>query len=178
MAEHKNKSRAALRPLNVPTLALSVGGLGFLRPAPGTWGSVPPVAALGVLVLLEVQTQWLLTTAVILLVLASIACVVWGGYAEQRFGRKDAAEVVADETAGAALPAFAAVAFFAETPARLMALAAAFVLFRVFDIIKPWPAGRLEQLPQGWGVLLDDLAAGVYAMLVVIGGSWVLAAIA
>jgi phosphatidylglycerophosphatase A len=41
----------------------------------------------------------------------------------------------------------------------------AFVLFRIADIIKPWPARRLETLPHGWGVLIDDLAAAVYAML-------------
>ncbi|MFI4854029.1 MAG: phosphatidylglycerophosphatase A, partial [Phycisphaerales bacterium JB065] len=43
--------------------------------------------------------------------------------------------------------------------------AGAFVLFRIFDISKPWPVARLEKLPHGWGVLLDDLMAGVYALL-------------
>ena len=42
-------------------------------------------------------------------------------------------------------------------------LAAAFILFRLFDILKPWPAGRLEKLPGGWGIMADDVAAGLYA---------------
>jgi phosphatidylglycerophosphatase A len=174
LAEHKNKARAPLRPLNVATLALSVGGLGFLRPAPGTWGSLPPVVVLAVLVAAGTDATWLHVAGAVMLLASSVACVAWGGYAEDRFGRKDAAEVVADETAGVCLPAIAAVAVFAETSERLFALAAAFVLFRLFDIVKPWPGRRLERLPRGWGVLFDDLAAGVYAMIVIVVGAWIM----
>jgi phosphatidylglycerophosphatase A len=46
-------------------------------------------------------------------------------------------------------------------------LLGAFLLFRVFDILKPWPANQLQALPKGWGILADDLAAGVQALLVV-----------
>jgi len=102
-----------------------------------------------------------------LLVLASVACVAWGRYAETRFGRKDAAEVVADETAGVAPAVLVAIAMTGSgTDGRLLALGASFVLFRVFDILKVRPARRLEALPAGWGVLVDDLVAGAYAALV------------
>ncbi len=49
----------------------------------------------------------------------------------------------------------------------LLHMLAAFLFFRLFDILKPWPARRLEKLPGGWGIMLDDVAAGVYALLVV-----------
>jgi phosphatidylglycerophosphatase A len=193
---HKNKARAALRPLDSGTLALSVFGLGFLRPAPGTWGSVPPVALATVLMLSG--TAWWVHQVVLgaVLVVSSVACVAFGRYAESRFGRKDAAEVVADETAGqclalmlwpAGLHAGGAFTGFGEGasvgsaligPFLAMASAAfAFVAFRTSDIIKPWPARTLEKLPYGWGVLIDDLVAGLYAAIlvwIVVWGGWFL----
>jgi len=176
---HKNATRAPLRPLDGPTLALSCAGLGFLRPAPGTWGSVPPCALAALVVLLFPHP--LVFAAVIggVLLASSALCVALGNFAEARFGRKDAPEVVIDETAGQALALLALTPFLGMlgpgagshgglvTPSRLLVIAvaigAAFVLFRIFDILKPPPARRLEALPAGWGVLADDLAAGVYA---------------
>lgn len=166
----KNAARAPLRPLNLASLSLSVGGLGFLRPAPGTWGSMPPPAIIAGLGFFGVGNPGLHLVTAVLLVLSSVACVAWGGYAETRFGRKDAAEVVADETAGVCPAVFVAIAMTSETWPRLAALAGAFLLFRVFDILKPWPARQLEELREGWGVLIDDLVAGVYAALVLAGG--------
>jgi phosphatidylglycerophosphatase A len=165
----KNAVRAPLRPLNAATLALSVGGLGFLRPAPGTWGSMPPPAIAGILVLAGAGTGTMHAVVAGLLVLSSVACVLWGRYAEERFGRKDAAEVVADETAGVCPAVFVAIAMAEGLLVQCAALAGAFLLFRVFDIIKPAPARQLESLPAGWGVLIDDLVAGVYAALVLAG---------
>lgn len=159
----KNRTRAPLRPLDFPTLALSTGGLGFLRPAPGTWGSMPPPAILGLMVLLGASQTLLITTASVILALSCVICVIWGRYAEERFGRKDAAEVVIDETAGVAIAVIAAVAFGSHDMQVLAGLAMSFFAFRGFDIVKLWPANVLERLPHGWGVLLDDLAAGVYA---------------
>lgn len=174
MAEHKNRSRASLHPLNFRTLALTVGGLGFLRPAPGTWGSVPPVIIVGVMAALNFSSPVLIGVTVGLMLVASLTCIGFGAYAESRFGRKDAAEVVADETAGVCLPVMAAIVGHSDLQERLVALTVAFVLFRLFDIAKPWPMRWLEQFRFGWGVLLDDLAAGVYAalLLMVIAGLW------
>ncbi len=184
MLEHKNQQRAPLRPLDLPTLALTVGGLGFLRPAPGTWGSVPPAALAVVLVLANVPLLGILWAMGACTLLASVVCVVWGRYAERRFGRRDAAEVVADETAGAAIVVAEAGYWIGARQARaeaalenggtpddlllvaaIAAIAWAFVLFRVMDILKPWPVRRLERLPHGWGVLIDDLVAGLYALV-------------
>ena len=76
-------------------------------------------------------------------------------------GKKDPCEVVADELAGQAV-------VFLFVPASgyahpLIVAAGGFVLFRIFDILKPWPIRKLEKLPKGWGILADDLLAGVYA---------------
>jgi phosphatidylglycerophosphatase A len=166
-----------------PTLLLSVGSLGFMRPASGTWGSAPPAVLVFVLLLCGAGSGWISAGCVLLAAGGTAACVVWGSYAEKRFGRKDAAEVVADETAGCAV---AFVALPADVAARSslagvthadgavgavltagIVVAVGFVAFRVFDIAKLQPARGLEALPGGWGVALDDLMAGVYALAVV-----------
>ncbi|MFU8829760.1 MAG: phosphatidylglycerophosphatase A [Phycisphaerales bacterium] len=162
---HKNKHRAPIRPLNFPTLALSTFGLGFLRPAPGTWGSMPPPALVFVLLLAGASMTTITVTLLVVLLLSCIACVAYGRYAETRFGLKDAPEVVADETAGVCLPLLLWPALPTGFFEAAFYCGGAFVLFRIADIIKPWPARRLETLPHGWGVLIDDLAAAVYAML-------------
>jgi len=103
-----------------------------------------------------------------------------GEEAERRFGAKDAAEVVIDETAGVCLPVLAGLALpglaATDQAARwlwiLGAMAASFLLFRVLDIVKPWPARRLERLHAGWGVLADDLAAGAYAAILMLLMWW------
>ena len=152
------------QPSLLATAALTVGGLGFLRPAPGTWGSLPPPIVVGLMGLAGAGTVLQLSATVLMLLVFCIACVYFGAYGEHRFGRKDASEVVADESAGVCIPLFVSVWLTPETHVGA-GLLAAFLLFRLFDITKPWPARRLEKLPLGWGVLLDDLAAGVYAAL-------------
>ncbi|MEQ8769375.1 MAG: phosphatidylglycerophosphatase A [Phycisphaerales bacterium] len=165
----KNRHRAPIKPLNAPTVLLTSCGLGFLRPAPGTWGSMPPGAIVGVMALAGASQDAMLIVTAAVLVLSCVICVAWGTYAEARFGRKDAAEVVIDETAGVAPATMVAVWLAGGLIELIVALGAAFVLFRVFDIIKPPPARQLEKLPRGWGVLIDDLAAGVYAAAALAG---------
>ena len=148
-----------LQTLSPATLALTVGGLGFLRPGPGTWGSIPPVLLTAILAQAGMAGISLHVLLGLVCLGFSVVCVALGRYAEQRFGRKDASEVVADESAGVCLPLFVAVAQGANPTDLVLA----FVLFRVFDISKPPPMRHLERLPGGWGVLLDDLMAGVYA---------------
>jgi len=83
-------------------------------------------------------------------------------------GKTDPREVVADEFAGQALT-FLAIPFLtggAVSPRQIWVITAlGFMLFRLFDITKPWPIRKLEKLPKGWGVLADDLLAGVYAAI-------------
>ena len=149
-------------------IALTVFGLGHLRPAPGTWGSMPPPAlALGLLWL--GAAAWTVNMVLGLVAAAfSVVCVVGGGWAEQTFGGKDPRQVVADETAGQALALlFLPWREWSEGWAWNITLAAAaFFLFRIMDIAKPPPMRALEKLPGGTGILLDDLGAGVYALVI------------
>jgi len=74
-------------------------------------------------------------------------------------GKKDPSHVVIDEVAGQLLT-------FMAVPIGWKPLLAGFILFRVFDILKPPPVRQLERLPEGTGIVVDDLGAGVYALLV------------
>lgn len=176
----KNQRRAPKGPLDIPTLVLTSGGLGFLRPAPGTWGSMPPPAWAAAALLAGAAPAWVAAGVATLLLVSSAACVLLGERAERRFGAKDAAEVVIDETAGVCLPVLASLALpgvastdlSARATWAIGAMGASFLLFRVFDILKPWPARRLERLHAGWGVLMDDLAAGAYAALPMLVVVW------
>ncbi len=150
--------------------AVTVLGLGHLRPAPGTWGSLPPVALAGLLVIggLGPSAHPIVYHAVLLgiCLAASASCVAFGEWAESWYGKKDPGWVVADETAGqaVALLALPSAASGGFVP-LVITLGVAFLSFRLMDIIKPQPADWLQKFPGGWGVLLDDLAAGVYALL-------------
>jgi undecaprenyl-diphosphatase len=96
------------------------------------------------------------------LVLAgSVVCVKFAPATIAATGKNDPGEVVADEFAGQALT-FLVGPFLVAGPTWATALLG-FVLFRIFDITKPWPIRKLENFPAGWGILADDLLAGVYA---------------
>lgn len=148
-------------------------GLGHLRPASGTWGSLPPAliaAAMALLHLGPAQAPWLYYPVMTALCLVfGAACVVFTDEAEARFGR-DPKEVVADETAGQAI-ALLAVPLVASPLAAVAWIGAAFLLFRAFDIAKPWPANALQRIPGAWGVLLDDVAAGAYAGITLVAAA-------
>lgn len=157
------------RPSGLAWSLLTTFGLGHMRPASGTWGSMPTVVIAGGMLALGVSPQSTAYNGVlaIILVVFSAACVHYGDRAEARYG-KDPSEVVADETAGQCIPLmFLPVASVHGPRNALFALLYAFVAFRVMDIIKPPPARELQRIPAGWGILLDDLFAGVYAAIVV-----------
>jgi len=150
---------------------ITVLGSGHLRPAPGTWGS-------GVAALIFVGCWWVLAATgapahaidVVVLVgvgLSSWLSGLWGHWAIAKFGSKDPREFVLDEFAGqwVALLWLPAVAGRGFWPLAWV-VGGQFVLFRVMDVIKPPPARQFERLPAGWGILCDDLMAGVYAAIV------------
>jgi phosphatidylglycerophosphatase A len=134
------------------------GGVGFFPVASGTVGAAACLALYALIVLAGVSGGALIALqiggAALLLAIGVWAC----GETEARFG-KDGGEMVVDEALGMLISV-------ALVPPRLAHLAAAFLLFRLFDIVKPWPAGRCERIHGGWGVMLDDLVAGIYANLV------------
>ena len=150
-------------------LLTSCFGLGRLPVAPGTWGSLPAAVVFGLLSSLNVPDITISIVMAVLAVAGSVVCVKFAPAIIAATGKKDPGEVVADELAGQAVT-FLAVPFLVESTisnTRIWGIALlGFLLFRLLDITKPWPIRRLEKLPEGWGVLADDLLAGVYATVV------------
>ena len=144
-------------------LLVSYGGLGLLPLAPGTWGTLGAAAtALALLLGWPGAADVWLEVCLVGVAAASVVTIALTPAVERDSG-KDPQVVVTDEVAGY----FATLALVARPePAHL---AAAFFLFRLFDILKPWPGRRLESLPGGWGVLLDDVMAGIYGALILFG---------
>jgi len=146
-------------------------GLGHVRPFPGTWGSLPTVIIAAILIaagLGPADQPWLFNFVMIAILLVfTLACIIRGDEAEAIFLKKDPSQVVADETAGQAIPLlFLPAAAFATPGSAIWTLLLAFIAFRIMDILKPWPAQQIQSYPGGWGVVLDDLMAGVYALIV------------
>jgi phosphatidylglycerophosphatase A len=162
-------------------LAIATCGVGYIPIAPGTWGS-----AVGVL--LYLLLRWLMLNpvraslpansfvlfdpglvfvAVELIVITLVTLIgIWAASrAERIFQKKDPSQVVIDEVAGQ-LIALLPIPLWVMGPWRLFMLVA-FLLFRAFDIIKPYPVRRLEALESGLGIVLDDVAAAAYAALLV-----------
>ena len=156
-------------------------GSGLLRPAPGTWGSLAAWAAWVALVVLifvlppilplpGAAFDCLLGSLTILAVPVSVAA---SGLLLRETGEKDPGYIVSDEWVGMWLALWPARKHLVDALAgggwqkATVWMFASFLLFRLFDIWKPWPLRRLEHIPGGWGVTLDDVAAGLYAGLLV-----------
>jgi phosphatidylglycerophosphatase A len=149
--------------MNIKKLILSCFGAGFLPIAPGTWGSLLALAVFLVFHYFWPMAIISVVLLVIMIVISSVFCLLFGGEAEKLAGRKDPGWIVIDEFAGqsaALLPA-------AFTSGKVLLMAAgAFAFFRFFDILKPWPVCKAEKLPGGGGILADDIVAGVLAAII------------
>lgn len=162
-------------------LAVATCGVGYMPLAPGTWGSLVGV---GLYLLLHRAYEWRLLSqpraldayvsafsegahlafATLLLVASVIISLagVWAATrAEGLLGRKDPGAVVVDEVAGQ-LITFLFISFYSPW----WVILAGFLLFRAFDIWKPYPVRRLERLESGLGIMADDVLAGIYAATV------------
>lgn len=144
-------------------------GTGFVPIASGTWGSL--VAVLLFAGLWSAAAAAGLPRAVLEAATAvgaaafSALSVAWGGWALAVYG-PDPAEFTLDEFAGQWVALLALPVGLWAPPAMFCAVCIGqFLLFRIFDIVKPPPARQLERWPAGWGVLCDDLCAGLYANL-------------
>lgn len=151
-----------MKPTDYLALAIATCGVGYLPVMPGTYGSLVGV---GIFLGLTRLTNG---TALVAAVLVSI--VVWtfvGIWAASRTealsGRKDPGKVVVDEVAGQLISLFPLTLFGHWSIAVVII---SFILFRFFDIVKPYPARRLEALKGGMGIMCDDLVAGVYGAVI------------
>ena len=152
-------------------------GLGYLPKAPGTWGSLA-----GVLIYYLIQfylplnsatgnrwgsgarAAWSSMTVLPIAILIAVVGVLTANSVEKYSGTEDPQFVVIDEVSGQLFTYL-----FALAPANWKYLVLGFILFRVFDIWKPFPARQAESLPGGWGIMTDDWAAAVYAGI----GLWI-----
>ena len=132
--------------------------LGLIPIAPGTFGTLG--AAILAIALWKMNLGGLTTWVSCLFI--ACALTVWSGnWAEKEYEKKDPQIIVMDEAAGFFL---SILAFKPSYPTFICG----FVLFRFFDILKPFPVKKFEALPGGWGILCDDLMAGVYAFIVTV----------
>jgi phosphatidylglycerophosphatase A len=152
--------------MNWKRLVAACFGLGWLPVAPGTWGSALAAGVFALLLNLEVGAGIASVVMAILAVAGAVACITCTPAAEAARGKTDPGEIVMDEVAGQSLALLAALLVLPAGPSVKhiwFATILGFILFRIMDIAKPWPIRKLERLPAGWGVLCDDLLAGVYA---------------
>jgi len=146
-------------------------GLGDRVVAPGTFAGSLPAAVLWLALTVVVPSPLPLAILTALLIVAVTAAGVWAaGLEELRRGSVDPGAVVIDEVAGQWLTFLIALWRFPAGGPRgvLLFVVAGFVSFRIFDIVKPWPVRQLERLSGGLGIMVDDLAAGVWAGIVLL----------
>ena len=125
-------------------------GSGLLPVAPGTFGTLVGIP----ICLLCLPLSWILRLAVVLALMALAIYVA--GRAEEIYQKKDDQRIVIDEIIGFQVTML-------PVTITVLHLCAGLVLFRIFDIWKPFPINDLQRLPGGWGIVLDDVGAGIYA---------------
>ncbi len=141
-------------------LALAIatcGPVGYVPVAPGTAGSALALAILGAIRLTGSAAVEIAAVGVV------AAAGIWSaGMAERHIARTDPGVVVVDEVLGMLMTLLL-------LPVGAIGAGVGFFVFRLLDIVKPWPAGRLERLPGGLGIMADDAMAGVYGYLIMRG---------
>ncbi|HEY1272017.1 MAG TPA: phosphatidylglycerophosphatase A [Terriglobales bacterium] len=133
-------------------------GAGRLPAAPGTWGSAAAVL-LWYVVTRFITPAWQPEAAGALAILAIVTGIPAATSIARQTGRKDPQFVVIDEVAGQLIA-------FIAAPVSWKTLLTGFILFRIFDTLKPPPLRRLERLPGGIGIVVDDIGAGLYALVI------------
>lgn len=137
-------------------------GAGLLQPGPGTWGSLAATLLWFAYARLlhpdPLRLHWVTAAAALLALVTGIPAAT---IVARETGREDPGHVVLDEVVGQWIA-------LAVCPPEWIHALIALLLFRVFDILKPPPARQLERLPGGWGIMMDDVAAGIFALLVML----------
>jgi phosphatidylglycerophosphatase A len=138
------------------TLVATFFGIGRLRPGPGTWGSAATVVLWAALCH-ALAPSLRMPVAIALAGLVTLVGIPAATLVARGSGMKDPQFVVIDEVAGQLVALIG-------VPLAWKSLLAGFILFRVFDIVKPPPVRQLEAIPEGAGIVLDDVAAGLYTL--------------
>lgn len=135
--------------------------MGLIPIGPGTFGTL---AAIPLFYALTFTPLYLYLAITVVIILIS----VWAStITEQIYNKRDPGQVVADEVCGYLVTMIL-------VPPTITNIFFGFLLFRLFDITKPYPVRKFEKLPGGWGIVIDDVAAGVYACITLhIFGYWV-----
>jgi phosphatidylglycerophosphatase A len=133
-------------------------GIGRFHPGPGTWGSASAMLLWAALSY-ELQPQQRLPVLITLVIFVTLIGIPAATHVSRAYATKDPQFVVIDEVAGQLIALIA-------VPLAWKTFLAGFILFRAFDILKPPPVRQLEKLPEGTGIVLDDVAAGIYALIV------------
>jgi phosphatidylglycerophosphatase A len=139
------------------TLSATFFGIGRLHPGPGTWASVATVllwAAIADVLPLPLQAPVAIALAALIILIGIPAAT----QVARATGGKDPQFVVIDEVAGQLIALIA-------VPLTWKSFLAGLILFRAFDIVKPPPVRQLEKLPEGTGIVLDDVVAGIFAFI-------------
>lgn len=126
---------------------------GYIPIASGTFGSL---AALIVYLIPGFENLWVICPAILIMF-------VYGIYISGKFEKiygKDPAECTVDEVVGTWIALIA-------LPKTILIIATSFIIWRVLDIIKPFPAGKSERLPGGWGIMMDDVISGFYTLIII-----------
>jgi len=147
--------------MKIKKLILSCFGVGFLPFAPGTFASLLPLLAFMAIRYFE-QDIYGLIFLVIAMIVSSVLCLMFAGEAEKLDGKKDPGWIVIDEFAGQSIALLPA-ALLSGRGKVVASAVAAFVLFRLLDILKPPPIHEMQQIDGSLGILIDDLVAGIMA---------------
>jgi phosphatidylglycerophosphatase A len=139
------------------TLTATLFGIGRMRPGPGSWGSAATVL-LWAATARELPPSLRTPIAIALALLVTLIGIPAATRVARASAAKDPQFVVIDEVAGQLIALIA-------VPLGWKTFLAGFILFRAFDIVKPPPVRQLEKLPEGTGIVLDDVAAGIYALI-------------
>jgi phosphatidylglycerophosphatase A len=132
-------------------------GVGHLQPGSGTWAAAITLG-LWWAAARTMPSGWLIPVSVLAAAVVTLIGIAPSTVVARESGDQDPGFVVIDEVAGQMIAMIA-------VPLNWKYLLASFILFRSFDIVKPFPLRRLERLPAGTGIMMDDVGAGVYALV-------------
>ena len=141
-------------------------GSGYFPKAPGTAGAVFATLVWFILSFLLSPYSLLIVTAFLIVLFTALG--VWSSGIMEAYWGKDPSKVVVDEMVGVWIP------LLAVRDGNVYYVLAALILFRFFDILKPFGIRKMEAIGGGWGIMLDDLLAGIYSLFILLGLQWLI----